>query len=230
MRIMRLESWRVALGLCAAWLVGSGCTDSGVRRDTVSAPDSVVPTPPSAQGPQPGACPKDRPPRTAAELKLCAGTLQFDTDTLAADEQPLTIIGTTTGLPCPGGPKLRCRYGPMARIEPFVGAEDYTEEELRQGRIIARISVPRGEKMGYKKYGLLPGRVTYWWVKTDTTRTGGESVFLTETADGKVVPVRRKLNRYIYERGQEPARALARWIWTLKDETAKARCGTGSCS
>jgi hypothetical protein len=229
-----LGSWRVALGLCAAGVISAGCGGDG-RRDTVAAGDTAVapgpaPGPTPTQVPQSSACPRSKTPMTATELKACVGTLRFDTDTLAVDEQPLTEIGAPTGLPCPGDPARKCRYGPMARIEPVVNAHKYTEEELREGRIIARISVPRGEKRGYRKYGLMPGRVTYWWVKTDATGKGGESVFLTETAQGTVAPVKRKLKRYLYPQDYESTRALARWLWTLDDETAKARCGQGSCS
>jgi hypothetical protein len=237
MTITRRGSWRVALGLCAAWAVGSSC-DGGTGRDTVVTQDTGVvpgptpgPTPSPTPIPQSSACPQGRAPMTPVQLKACVDGLRFDPDTLVGDEQPLTEIGTTTGLPCPGDPGRRCRYGPMARIEPVVNAQNYTEEELRQGRIIARISVPGGEKVRYRKYGLRPGRVTYWWVRTDATRTAGESLFLTETGDGNVVVVKRKLKRELYlPKGYETARALARWIWTLDDETAKARCGQGSCS
>jgi hypothetical protein len=155
-------------------------------------------------------------------------SLPFDTDTLAGDEQPLAVIGGPTGLPCPGDPLRKCRYGPLAKIEPVIGAQNYSEDDLRHGRIIARLSIPSGQREGYKKYGLQPGRTTYWWVKTDATGRGGESVFLTET-DGRVVPVSHDLNRSPFEKGQEPTRALARWIWTLKDETGKGTCGLAKC-
>jgi hypothetical protein len=225
-----LSYGRVALGFSAAWVICTGCNGSTTRRDTGAVTDtSVAPPKTPTSAPQAGACPKDTLPIKAADLKACVANLQFDTDTLSGDEQPLTVIGTPTGLPCPGDPGRKCRYGPMARIEPLKGALNYSEEDLREGRIIARISVPRSEREGYKKYGLQPGRVTYWWVQTDATRTGGRSVFFTEHADGKVVRVIRPLRRYFYEKGDEPTRALARWIWALDDEVAKGTCGAGGC-
>jgi hypothetical protein len=219
MRSIRLAPWRVTLGLCATWVICGGCGGSPTPRDTGATAPSQV-----------GACGSgDTVPTTPAEFRACVDTLRFDTDTLAGDEQPLAVIGAATGLPCPGDPTRRCRYGPLAKIEPLIGAQNYGEDDLKQGRFIARLSIPKGQKEGYKKYGLQPGRVTYWWVKTDSTGRGGKSVFFTETAEGKVVPVSYDLDRSPFEKGREPTRALARWIWTLKDETAKGTCGAAKC-
>jgi hypothetical protein len=229
MRSIRLASWRVTLGLFATWVIGGGCNGTTTRRDGGATADtSGVPTRPAAAPALGDGCPRDTVPTTPAELKACVDSLPFDTDTLAGDEQPLAVIGGPTGLPCPGDPTRRCRYGPLAKIEPLIGAQNYSEDDLKQGRFIARLSIARGEKEGYKKYGLQPGRMTYWWVKTDATGRGGQSAFVTETADGKVVPVFYKLKREPSEEGR-PTRALARWIWTLEDETAKGNCGASKC-
>jgi hypothetical protein len=232
MTSIRRAPRRVTLGLCAAWMICGGCNDTRARRDTGAISDTgVAPTPPAATAPQVTGCPKDNPPLTPDELKACLATLQFDIDTLAGDEQPLTVIGASTGLPCPGDAARKCRFGPLAKIEPVIGAQNYSESDLKLGRIIARISVDGSQTEGYKKYGLQPGGTTYWWVKTDATGRGGRSVFVTQTRDGKIVlpPVERVLERQPYEKGKEPTRALARWVWTLKDETAKGTCGAAKC-
>jgi hypothetical protein len=185
-------------------------------------------------------CPRDSAPSTQAELNACLQGLVFDSAYEASDEQPLAVITTSSGPRCPGdksGTKS-CRYGPLARIEPLIGAESYSEGELKQGRIIAKLSIPDGEKEGYPKYGLTPGQSTYWWVQTDSTARGGVSVFVTLRRDGTVQQVRRQLRRYLdkdyedkgrYKRSKFK-RAIVRWIWSLDDEEAKGRCGSGGCS
>jgi hypothetical protein len=172
---------------------------------------------------------------TAGQLEECLRGFAFDKRYEYSDEQPLTIIEKVPGgPPCPGDPgrKYSCRYGPLATFEPVIRAQAYREEDLRQGRFIARITVPRGEPE-YPKYGLKPGATTYWWVKTDSAGTGGDSYFITRTEDGKISHLRRDLVRQLYgaETGYQgrPDRALVRWLWDLEDETAKGQCGAASC-
>jgi hypothetical protein len=204
---------------------------------------ACAPSPRGAPEPDPG-CPSGTAPSTPEELDTCLRGLSFDSTKHASDLQPLTVIdsGPSVGsLRCPGDAsgKYNCRYGPMARIEPLRGAQRYSEEDLREGRIIARITVPAGETEKYPKYGLVPGEATYWWVKTDSNGTGGVSVFVTTGKAGKLQQVERPLKRERYgsgDRGYGGAeseegqwRALARWIWTLEDEKATTKCGSGSC-
>jgi hypothetical protein len=135
----------------------------------------------------------------------------------------------------------------LARIEPLIGAQRYSEKDLREGRIIAKLSMPESEKEGYPKYGLTPGQATYWWVQTDESGTAGKSIFLTAMKDGRVGQVPRPLTRVRYDdsrykgdsgyKGKDPEyegrkwqRAVARWIWSLLDETAKGPCGAAKCS
>ncbi len=177
-------------------------------------------------------CPKGTAPSTAAQLDACLHDVKFDPAPEVSDSQPLTVIGTPPGAPCPGDEKKihTCRYGPIAKIEPAIGAQNYSEDDLRQGRIIARLSIPGSETEGYAKFGLKPGLVTYWWVQTDSSGTSGKSVFVTQTKDGKVERQRpRDLLRYVYKKGEELARAIARWVWSLDDETTQGSCGGGSC-
>jgi hypothetical protein len=193
-------------------------------------------------------------------LDACLQKAAFDDSYEVIDEQPLAVITTSQGEPCPGdaaGSPLRCRYGPVAKIQPLIGAQRYSEEELMEGRIIAKMSVAGTEKEGYKKYGLMPGEATYWWVQTDKTREGGTSVFLTTTGRaGRIDTVSRPLTRKLdddstykdpdsrsrasdsryqdsdsrYKKLPKLRRAIVRWIWSLDDETAKGKCGSGSCS
>ena len=199
---------------------------------------ACCPTPPPA--PQPASdCLAGTAPSTRAQLDACLKGLVFDTSYGASDEQPLAVITTSsTGPRCPGDTTKSCRYGPIARIEPAIGAQRYSDSDLRQGRIIARLSIPATEREGYPKYGLNPGDLTYWWVRTDSD-TSGISKFITRRKDGSIdtLPSRalkREPDKARYE-GKVPEevrwqRAYARWIWSLKDEEAKVRCGSGGCS
>jgi hypothetical protein len=192
---------------------------------------------PAPPAPQPVVgCPRASAPSTPTELEACLRGFTFDTDYEVSDEQPLTVMGDSLAPPCPGDEtKTRtCRYGPLAKIAPLIGAQNYGEKDLREGRFIARLSIPGSETEGYPKYGLQPGSLTYWWVQTDSTGTGGVSVFVTMTKDGEISSVRRPLTRERYQdkeykKGTKGSRASARWIWTLDDETAKGPCGSATC-
>jgi hypothetical protein len=197
--------------------------------------------------PQPGAaCPKGAPPSDQTQLEACLNGIEFDSTYEASDSQPLTVIDSTpssSNLPCPGdrvGSPRRCRYGPIAKIEPAIGAQSYSEEDLRQGRIIARLWIPATEKEDYPKYNLKVGLRTYWWVRTDETGEKGKSVFLTIDQRGAVDTLGRTLQRERYREDGDKGngrnrlskwwRAVARWIWSLEDEVAKGKCGAGGCS
>lgn len=176
-------------------------------------------------------------PPTAAQLDTCLEGFTFDTTYEAGDMQPLTFVSKGSGQPCPGDSRRSCSYGPIAKIEPVIGAQKYSPAALREGRFIARIVVDRGETKDYEKYNLEPGAITYWWVKTDAAGTGGSSYFLTRTADGKFrASDSRPLVREPYRNGRggsydkaRDQRAMMRWIWDLNDETAKGQCGSASC-
>lgn len=189
---------------------------------------ACCPSPPKPPEPV-AACPRGRAPTSATELKACLQGQKFDSAPEAGDEQPLLVIGKGPGAPCPGDSTRTCRYGPQAKIEPLIGADQYSESDLRQGRIIARLSLLEGETESYPKFGLTAGQVTYWWVRTDSTGTGGESVFVTTSGDERLVPVSRPLVRELYRKGTKLTGATARWIWTLEDETTQGHCGTATC-
>jgi hypothetical protein len=202
--------------------------------------------PKSPNAPEPAQnCPKGRAPGTEQELSACLLNITFDGSYEVSDSQPLTIIDSAAGgLPCPGDAadsRLRCRYGPLAKIEPVIGGQLYTDQELMEGRIVAKLWIPRSETKKYPKYNMNPGDSTYWWVKTDSTREGGTSVFILRSGRAVVPSEPRPLHREPYQEASFKGsgldysarkfwRAAARWIWTLIDETAKVKCGSGSCS
>jgi hypothetical protein len=198
--------------------------------------------PPSPPSPDPG-CKREAPPLDGGQLDACLKGFAFDSAYEAGDEQPLAIITQGSDQSCPDDSTKShsCRYGPIARIEPVIGAQKYTNSELSEGRFIARITVPSNQQEGYEKYGLVPGGTTYWWVKTEPDGTGGDSYFITRGSDGRISkePVKRTLMREPFEgttketRGKYDKgriqRAIMRWVWSLEDETAKGSCGSGSC-
>lgn len=229
---MQLGRWKFAVRTSLLFAIGAIFT-------------ACCPQPPTP--PQPvAACKPGSPPSSPTELDACLQGFAFDTAYEVGDEQPLMVTGDSLAPPCPGDGKQRCRYGPLAKIEPLKGAQNYSEAELREGRFIARLSIPSSEKEEYKKYNLKPGALTYWWVKTDSTGTGGESYFITMTKARQISSLRRTLLRVPYpdegygkdeggrqDKGYSKAiklgRASMRWLWTLDDETAKGQCGTATC-
>jgi hypothetical protein len=216
---MQLSRWQLPLSTALALLTGVIFT-------------ACCPQPPKPPEPAKN-CPRGAAPSNQAELDACKAGLAFDTEYEASDEQPLSVITRGSGPACPGDTthSLTCSYGPLAKIEPVIGAHRYSEDDLREGRIIARISVDSSETQEYRKYGLKPGRTTYWWVKIGPTQERDSSYFVTDPRGGKMdAPVARKLVRTIYERGTRLYRAIARWIWSLDDETAKGPCGAAKCT
>jgi hypothetical protein len=200
-------------------LVGVGCAASGSKGgDSAPAPLSTAD------------CPRGRPPTTAAEFQGCVQKqhLKFDTTSAVGDEQPLMVIDPD-GTPCPGNESRRCRYGPLAKIEPEEHAHSWNSTEMADGRIIARIYLLPGAREGYPKFGLVRDARTYWWVQHDGK--SGRSVYVTirpnrESAD----TVSRELEVYGYTDRSTIRQAIARWIWDPMDEKTQGSCGSsGSC-
>jgi hypothetical protein len=228
----QVSRWRltfsVGTALCIGVMAGACC-----------------PKAPNAPEPAEG-CPKGRAPGTEQELSACLRNITFDGAYEVSDSQPLTIIDSMTagGMVCPGdttGSRLRCSYGPLAKIEPVIGGHLYSDKELMEGRIVAKLWIPGSETKKYPKYNLNPGDSTYWWVQTDSSRQAGSSVFLRRSGRVVVPSQPRPLHREPYQEASFEGsgldysarkfwRAAARWIWTLIDETAKVKCGSGSCS
>jgi hypothetical protein len=165
-------------------------------------------------------CPDSGPPTTRAELRACVARDTFDTNELVGDEQRLMV-----NPPCPAS----CRYGPLAKIEPALHAHEYSDGELQQGRIIARLFVRSGEQ-GYRKLALVPGYMTYWWVQKDPRARSGTSLYISEATVGNklVMTPPRKLEVEEYEPGTFK-RAIAGWLWLEDDEVSKGTCGSAVC-
>jgi hypothetical protein len=211
------------------WMLLLGAGISVACGGTVSRNGDYAPRPNPPPGSAIGGCPLGAPPSNAKELEACLRTLRFDSDALAGDEQPLMVLDKS-GSPCPGDRSRSCRYGPLARIEPVVGAHEYTERELRDGRIIARLSLGPKETESYEKFGLSPGLLTYWWVQKDASGTTGRSVYVTMTKGERLTAVERTLEVYPYHGDSRirVTRALARWIWDADDEKTAGSCGSAS--
>jgi hypothetical protein len=191
--------------------------------DTSAVTDGDTLAPPRAQG-----CPANRPPQTEKELEACVGNLEFDTLEEAGDKQRLLVVNQG-GSPCPANSKLMCRHGPLARIEPLKNAHKFLPEQLQEGRIIARLSIPNGRE-GYPKLNLAPGHKTYWWVQRNASGLGGRSVLVSDSVEAGKVRVSKPRDLTV-EKVPEGTfkQALARWLWSEDDETAKGACGSASC-
>jgi hypothetical protein len=209
-----LDSGRRAIRIALTTMVAGGlCVGCASRTGTADSPI------PGVSGV--AQCPTNGPPATPAELRECVRQLSFDTTELVGDEQRLML-----NPPCPAS----CRYGPLAKIEPAMGAHEYSERELQDGRIIARLFVRRSEQ-GYPKLALVPGYITYWWVQKDATGRGGRSIFISEAAVGNRLMMTKPQSMEVeaYAEGTFK-RAIARWLWLEDDETGKGTCGSATCT
>jgi hypothetical protein len=91
-----------------------------------------------------------------SEILQYVGRLQFVQDPHLSDEQPLVDSVT---------PGQLARVGPRARIEPELHSTQITPEQLREGRVIARI-ISDGP---YEPLGIRRG-IQYVWVDNSTGR------------------------------------------------------------
>jgi hypothetical protein len=173
----------------------------------------------AAQLPQ--GCRRNRPPSTPAELTACLQGLDFE-DTIEAvgDQQQLMIHP-----PCPAS----CRYGPLATIQPEKHSHLYSYDELNEGRIIAKLFLDPKEIRDYRKLGLVPGGVTYWWVQktSENPDSAGRSVYITLVGEKLRPPVENTLKYTEHENGFQ--QAVARWVWDPLDEKTQGTCGQGCC-
>jgi hypothetical protein len=174
----------------------------------------------------PQGCPPAGPPTRPAELSACLTGIDFDTAQFVGDEQRLMVRELSpTGPRCHGETTHSCRYGPLAKVEPVKGAELYDDASLKQGRIIARIFLRKGETESYSKFDLAPGDTTYWWV---STAGDGTSAFVRRGDGRSDLPTKKKgLKRDPHPPGSFQ-QAVIRWVWDPEDETLNGGCG-GSC-
>jgi hypothetical protein len=185
---------------------------------------------------------------TLAGLDACLAGLKFDSSPGAGDEQPLMVLDPIRGVPCPRvadsvrykesgtqkaaeqSPEKKCRYGPIATIEPEKHAHRWSDGDLKKGRIIARLSIASGQTEGYEKFGLVPGGTTYWWVQK-TSHTGGRSVYISKVRgkEGDSLFVKERPLTIEYHSDYGGHKALAKWLWDPDDETSWGRCGDACC-
>src|SRR5262245_29418514 len=85
-------------------------------------------------------CPNPVSGSDTTQLRACINSLSFDTVAASGDEQRLLVLGTVgAGAACPWDPNHSCRHGPLAKIEPVIGADERDASALDQGAIIARL-------------------------------------------------------------------------------------------
>ena len=173
-------------------------------------------------------CPPNAAPSDTTQLRACLDSLQFDTVAAAGDEQRL-LVHETAGPPhCSFGDTTKsCRHGPLAKIEPVIGAHQLLPTELNQGRIIARLFLRSGETEPYPKLGLAPTDTTYWWVQrqSDTTAV---SRYIRISGDSVVTDSLQTITIELHPPGYYQ-QALARFIWDDADEKPQGPCGAGCC-
>jgi len=169
-------------------------------------------------------CPQGRAPADTTELRACISGLQFDTIPALGDEQRLMIRGTLPGPFCHGDTTHSCRYGPLSKIEPVIGAHTYSDSELEEGRIIARMFIRAGETEGYPKLGLVLNDTTYWYVNT----MKDSSFFVSRPTSGaQLADTATELEVESHPEGFK--QAVARWVWDDADEKGQGTCGQACC-
>jgi hypothetical protein len=163
----------------------------------------------------------------SAQLRAYLGSLDFDVVAAAGDEQRLLVRGPLPGTACHGDSTHSCSYGPLAKIEPVIGAHERDTTELNQGQVIARLFLRPGETEPYPKLGLAPEDTTYWWVQrqTDTTAL---SQYLRLKTDSLVATALDTIAIELHPPGTFQ-QALARFIWDDADEKTQGPCGQGCC-
>jgi hypothetical protein len=173
----------------------------------------------------PQGCPANAHPSDTTQLQACLQGLTFDTVDAAGDEQRLLVRDVPPGVPCPGDPTHTCRHGPLARIEPVMGAQKYSDSALEEGRIIARMFLRAGETESYPKLGLVPVDTTYWWVNT----TMDSSAFVSRAPQGAALLDTLVALQVVAHAGYTYGQAVARWLWVASDEKSQGTCGSGCC-
>jgi len=172
----------------------------------------------------PAGCPQNAPPGDTTQLRACLQGLVFDTVPAIGDEQRLMIRSSSPGPFCHGDTTHSCRYGPLAKIEPVIGAHEYTEGDLEEGRIIARMFIRSAETDSYPKLGLVLHDTTYWYVNTAVD----SSFYVSRPVKGASL-ARKTMPLEVDSHPGAFQQAVARWIWDENDEKAQGTCGQGCC-
>jgi hypothetical protein len=172
----------------------------------------------------PSGCPQNGPPADTTQLNACLLGLNFDTVPAIGDEQRLMIRGSLPGPFCHGDTTHSCRYGPLSKIEPVIGAHEYSDSALQEGRIIARMFIRAGETDSYPKLGLVLHDTTYWYVNTATD----SSFFVSRPTSGAVLAATVRPLVVDPHPGAFD-QAVARWVWNDADEKGQGTCGQACC-
>jgi hypothetical protein len=199
-----------------------------------------------AHAPSPGRdCTPGSPPVATMQLNACLKDIVFDKYPAAGDMQPLMVLDPQSNAPCPpptrdtmyhederarqAPPTHGCRYGPIARIEPVDKAHKFSDGDLKNGRIIARLFLTEGQTEPYEKLSLFPGDTTYWFV-IKATRDSGTSYYVAKggkDASTRLAMKSRPVHFHYHNHGDH--KPLARWVWDPHDETSWGRCGDACC-
>ncbi len=152
-----------------------------------------------------------------------ASSLEYDVNTGYGDRQALAVARIPGGK-CPE----ECEYGPVARIEPQVGAIALTPADLKVGRILGRVI--NESDVTYEKLNVGKLDTVYAWVEQVNGEIRGRLISSDPARferSLKPVPVSKPDGphqpRYL--------RSTARWLWTVDDEGMWLTCpGLGCCA
>jgi hypothetical protein len=214
--------WKAMLAVLAiiglfAWLICTNYRDpKKVRRTVKSFAHSGA-----------AVCPSPDSLSDTTQVRACVNSLSFDTVASVGDEQRLLVrVPLDSGAVCHGDPTHGCRHGPLAKIEPVIGADERSASAIDQGIIIARLFL-RDSSESYPKLNLAPGDTTYWWVRR-LSADSATSKYL-RISHGQVLETPLDTIMIAHHPEEEYMMSLARFIWDDGDEKTQGTCQPGSC-
>lgn len=145
-------------------------------------------------------------PTTREAIVGYARSLQFDTTHIGSDTRRITVQG---------------QLGPLATIQAVHGYATQRRGELREGRIIARITSDAARP----EIGVAQG-TTYWWVHEEA-----DQWVATMIPEDPRQPIRTLPMRVSPEHGDSGRRSAAQWRWdeTSRSDVSWAACGNACC-
>jgi hypothetical protein len=178
----------IAVAACQGSPRGGAPADSSEGAQPPAA-GTTAPPAPGAQGVAPARIAVDslRPD----SLLALARRRQFDSLRGRTDEQMLMGSGRAAG--------------PLAEIQPEVGAFRATRAMLASGYVVGRI-VNR-DTLAYAAVNLAPRDTVYWWV--DSTAAGWRATFVSSRAGARPLVRPMQLEEHADQRHSEPS---ARWL------------------
>ncbi len=116
-----------------------------------------------------------------------------------------------------------------AAVSPFTCAHDYTREELKAGRLIARINADAAYNPKDKDTPPVPAGVSYVWVefRPGTGPSSGWKAAIIPKGD----PTNTQVVGVVYQAYAGPARGFseARWVFDPTDDHLWASCAQNGC-